>query len=151
MANIYRGEVGIIIAKYYYILRPSFQTICTIEGRINKSIRQLIEQIATKGILPTQILAILEIAIIPKIDIQALEQLDLEKARDKVLEFLLNSISSEDMSRLMDLAFNSLNLSPNYFWDLTMNELKIYLNKYKITDYLDRKELDEMMKLCPDL
>ena len=50
MANKNRGEVAIKLAKNEYILRPSFQAICSIETELGKSIIAIIANLTKNNL-----------------------------------------------------------------------------------------------------
>lgn len=62
ISNI-RAEVEITINKTSYLLRPTFAALCSIEQQINKSVITLMLNIQTKGILITEVIAIIKAGI----------------------------------------------------------------------------------------
>ncbi|MCH2547874.1 MAG: phage tail assembly chaperone [Alphaproteobacteria bacterium] len=62
MGNIYRGEVTITVAGKTYCLRPTFHILCQIEQRVGLTVPQLLQRIADKGLLASEILMILSLA-----------------------------------------------------------------------------------------
>jgi hypothetical protein len=160
MANIYRGEVALNIGNKTYIMRPSFHTICSIEGRLKKSVVTLIKQTVTKGLLASDISAILQSTTDLNIN-----SIKIDEVYPAVYQFLLNAlcISEEEIIDLdevnwlemLQIAVRNLNIPPQSFWDMTMPEYRAILNSYLTTTPnslpITREELAKMLENYPDL
>jgi hypothetical protein len=160
MANTYRGEVVLSIGNKIYIMRPSFHNLCSIEGRLKKSILTLIKQTVTKGLLASDIYTILQITT----DLN-MNSIKIDEVYLAVYQFLLNAlcVSEEEILDLeeanwlemLQIAVRNLNIQPQCFWDMTMPEYRAILNSYLMTASnslpITREELAKMLENYPDL
>ena len=60
MSNRYRGEVKLRLAEQNFVMRPTFQALCSIEGDLDKSLIILISELQNKGILLSEQIIIIK-------------------------------------------------------------------------------------------
>lgn len=151
MANIHRGEVTVSVAGRAYTLRPTFHILCQLEERIGLTLPQLLERLASKGLLASEILMILAVATCHdgsrRFDSEAVmdmpaAKVDLQAVLPAIARFLVGALGGTssktgegggaapaalDYALLLEAAYKVLRLEPAAFWQLTMPEFRLLL------------------------
>ena len=111
MTNRNRGEVSVILKDKKYILRPSFQILCSIEEEIGRSIINILSDLSEKKIQLSEIVIIVKYGISfydknyhTNVDLgELIFNSGVVKILPKVIEFLWLRFCSELLKQSKDL------------------------------------------------
>lgn len=100
MANVYRGEVSIVLDKNKYVMVPSFSALVNIEDELNYSILDLVHKVSQN-----KHLSLKEIEVIIRCSIKDLNITNLQEViystgvlniLPSIMKFIENSIGGSD-------------------------------------------------------
>lgn len=165
MTNRYRGEVPFAIAGHTYYLRPDFQILCRMEGKLKRPIATLACELATRGMLVHELITILTVATqhadSDRLEDEMLFALPMAvwneaKPEQAVANFFASALPLLEWDVLQEAAFSVLKLSPQQFWKMTMPEFKALYRaarreqRANLSRSLSHAELAELYAQFPD-